>query len=95
MTSTAEHLGIDPGNAVEAMRADLARETERADYAWRNTRTIEAARQEEMRKRDTLLAALEVAERFMRGLEGDELQEGIDAMLAQIRAAIDMARMPT
>jgi hypothetical protein len=38
------------------MSADFERqleaERERADYAWRNTRTIEAARQEEMRKRD-------------------------------------------
>lgn len=31
-------------------------EKERADYAWRNTNTIEKARQEEMAKRDALQA---------------------------------------
>lgn len=41
---------------AEAQRQaeQLATERERADYAWRNTRTIEAARQEEMRRRDEL-----------------------------------------
>lgn len=34
------------------LRRQLAEQTERAEYAWRNTRTIEAARAEEMRKRD-------------------------------------------
>jgi chromosome segregation ATPase len=37
---------------VEELTRQLATERERADYAWRNARTIEAARQEEMRKRD-------------------------------------------
>ena len=36
----------------------LAKETVRADYAWRNTRTIEVARQEEMLKRDALTATI-------------------------------------
>jgi hypothetical protein len=36
----------------EDLKRQLAAEKERADYAWKNTRTIEAARQEEMRKRD-------------------------------------------
>jgi hypothetical protein len=40
------------------LERQLAAERERADYAWRNTRTIEAARQEEMRKRDVAEAAL-------------------------------------
>jgi predicted SnoaL-like aldol condensation-catalyzing enzyme len=35
-----------------------------------------------------LLAALKKAESFISGFEGDEMQEGIDEMLAEIRAAI-------
>lgn len=42
----------------EDLKRQLAAEKERADYAWRNTRTIEAARQEEMRRRDAAEAAL-------------------------------------
>lgn len=38
-----------------------------------------------------LLEALIIVERFMIGLEDDEIQEGIDANLALIRAAIDKA----
>ena len=37
---------------IKKLTRQLATERERADYAWRNTRTIEAARVEEMRKRD-------------------------------------------
>lgn len=32
--------------------------------------------------------ALKAAERFIRGFEGDEMQEGIDSLLQTIRAAI-------
>lgn len=39
-------------NIVDDLTARWKAEQERADYAWRNTRTIEAARAEEMRKRD-------------------------------------------
>ena len=39
---------IEPDGLAKALDA----ERDRADYAWRNTRTIEAARQEEMQKRD-------------------------------------------
>lgn len=39
-------------NIVDDLTAKWMAEKERADYAWRNTRTIEAARAEEMRKRD-------------------------------------------
>ena len=39
-------------STVEELTRQLAVEKERADYAWRNTRTIEAARAEEMRKSD-------------------------------------------
>jgi len=35
-----------------------------------------------------LLSALQKAEAFMSGFEGDDLQEGIDEQLAEIRAAI-------
>jgi hypothetical protein len=38
------------------LEKQLAIERERADYAWRNTRVIEAARQDEMRKRDAVEA---------------------------------------
>lgn len=34
------------------------------------------------------LAALKAAERFVAGFEGDEMQEGVDELLAQMRAAI-------
>lgn len=39
-----------------------------------------------------LLAALDKAEDFISGFEGDELQEGIDELLAEIRAAIAKAK---
>lgn len=38
-----------------------------------------------------LLAALRLAERFVSGFEGDETQEGIDALLGTMRAAIASA----
>lgn len=38
-----------------------------------------------------LLAALDCAEGFIAGFEGDETQEGIDWLLATIRAAITKA----
>ncbi|MBB5040836.1 hypothetical protein [Shinella fusca] len=37
---------------------------------------------------DDVLSALKVAEEFMSGFEGDEMQDGIDGKLAIIRAAI-------
>lgn len=46
---------------LEELTRQLEAERERADYAWRNTRTIEAARQEEMRKRDAAETAIGVA----------------------------------
>jgi hypothetical protein len=39
---------------LASLEHQLAAEKERADYAWRNTNTIEKARQEEMAKRDDL-----------------------------------------
>jgi hypothetical protein len=38
-----------------------------------------------------LLAELKKAERFIAGFEGDPLQEGVDALLAETRAAIAQA----
>lgn len=84
----------DPTQALEWYRKALATEKERADYAWRNTRTIEAARQEEMAKRDKLTKALRAAERFVAGFESDELQEGIDELLTEIRTALDIYPIP-
>jgi len=43
-------------NEIERLQRELAAEKDRADYAWRNTNTIEKARQEEMAKRDALQA---------------------------------------
>lgn len=42
--------------AIEELIAQTTAERERADYAWRNTNTVEKARQEEMTKRDALQA---------------------------------------
>lgn len=42
--------------SMRAAASELHAQTERADYAWRNTNTIEKARQEEMDKRDALQA---------------------------------------
>lgn len=39
-----------------------------------------------------LLNALEVAEKFMSGFEGDELQDGVDHSLSIVRSAITNAR---
>lgn len=39
-----------------------------------------------------LLTALQLAEDFMAGFEGDELQDGIDQRLATIRSAIALAK---
>lgn len=50
---------------------------------------------EEVAKRinafDPMLDALRIAERFMAGFEGDELQEGVDDQLRAIRSAIECA----
>ena len=43
---------------IERLQREFAAEKERADYAWRNTNTIEKARQEEMAKRDELAKSM-------------------------------------
>ncbi len=42
-----------------------------------------------------LLAALASAESFISGFEGDEIQEGVDELLAAVRAAIAKATKET
>lgn len=54
------------GLRLERQSALLAKETERADYAWRNTRTIEAARQTEMQARTGLEARCRRLEALLR-----------------------------
>ncbi len=61
---------------------ELEAERERADYAWRNTRTIEAARQEEMRKRDAAEAALETLRRLAKA--------SLDARDREARASMSL-----
>ena len=72
---------------IQALQGGLAREKERADYAWRNTNIVEKARQEKMERCDTLTRTLLRAEAFIAGFEGDEAQEGIDELLMEIRGA--------
>jgi hypothetical protein len=52
--AAGQHVPITTQRIFAAMRAAMASANERADYAWRNTHTIEKARQEEMVKRDAL-----------------------------------------
>lgn len=85
---------IDSHNdRAEADPVEMARRMaiaiENADYAWRNTRAIEAARQQEMAKRDALTHALVRAEAFIAGFEDDDTQEGITELLLEIRCALD------
>lgn len=52
---------------IEQLERQLAAERERADSAWQNTRIIEKARQEEMRKRDDAQALVEHLAKQIRG----------------------------
>ena len=54
------------GEELERLRGLLAKETERADYAWKNTRLIEAARQTEMQARTVLEARCRRLEALLR-----------------------------
>ena len=78
---------------AEEMTRKLATERERADYARRNTRIIEAARVEEMRKRD---AAEQDARRY-RWLRNNPAWVGYDSDYRpdQIDMAIDHAMTQT
>lgn len=49
VVTIAYQRGLEDGKTTES---------ERADYAWRNTNTIEKARQEEMARRDAIQAIL-------------------------------------
>jgi hypothetical protein len=77
----AEELAASDIRIAE-LEAKLAAEKERADYAWRNTNTIEKARQEEMAKRDELLKAIEKAHGDICRLRA----EGSDLTIASIVA---------
>jgi len=73
------HVGKTALGAISAYKLPKGRDAE----AEANARLIAAAPE--------LLAALEIAEGFISGFEGDELQEGVDWMLSTIRAAIAKA----
>jgi hypothetical protein len=66
----------------------------RAEYVSRNI-TVQhgewIAQKRAERAGPDLLAALRLAEGFVSGFEGDETQEGIDALLGALRAAIASA----
>ena len=85
---TAVLGGVPRGlTMTDELTRQLATERERADYAWRNTRTIEAARQEEMRKRDAAeeeLATLRVL-----------AQASLDARDKEARAAMSLENAQT
>lgn len=90
---------IDSRNdRAEADPIELARRLaiaiESADYAWRNTRTIDAAMQQEIAKRDALTRTLVRAEAFIAGFEDDDTQEGIAELLREIRCALDRIPIP-
>ena len=74
----------------------MSRHIERADWlaGIRGARTDWSGLAERRRLQlagPGLLAALRLAERFLSGFEGDETQEGIDALLGTMRAAIASA----
>ena len=71
----------------DALVKELNTQRERADYAWRNTRTIEAARQEEMRRRDAAEAKLAT----LRTLA----QASLDARDKEARAAMSLENAQT
>lgn len=61
VTDVQIEIDVVMAEEINQLRRKLCAARERADYAWRNTRTIEAARQEEMRKRDAAEAGIGVA----------------------------------
>lgn len=50
--TTGQHANAAESCGYCELERQLIVERERADYAWKNTRTIDAARMEEMQKRD-------------------------------------------
>lgn len=78
--------------------AELDAERQRADYAWRNTKTLEAARQEEMRKRDVaeaenvrLRTALQY---YVDGLYGGPAREALATRNAKVTGDAASSRRP-
>lgn len=74
-------------NEQRCMCSECEVERERADYAWRNTRTIESARQEEMRKRDAVESKLTT----LRTLA----QASLDARDKETKAAMSLENAQT
>lgn len=61
------------------------------DAVWRPAKAAADALRDAAGVIETQTAALRLAESFMAGFEGDEMQDGIDERLATIRAAIASA----
>lgn len=66
---------------------------ERTNRVWidmpeNHARALAAFLQARYGQEAALIAALDAAERFIAGFEGDELQEGIDALLTTVRTAL-------
>lgn len=74
-------------STAEDLTRQLAAEKERADYAWRNTRTIEAARQEEMRRRDAAETGLATLRKLAQAV--------LDARDKEARAAMSLENAQT
>lgn len=64
------------------------------DAVWRPAKAAADALRDAAGVVDEQTAALRLAESFMAGFEGDEMQDGIDERLATIRAAIASAGGP-
>lgn len=74
----ARLLGMS-GSREAKLLAELATAKESAEYAWKNTNTVEAARQDEMRKRDAAEAGLATLRKLA--------QASLDARDSEARAA--------
>lgn len=73
------------------LQAQLEAQKERADYAWRNTNTIERARQEEMAKRDALL--IDLAASLKREDELKQQRDEQAARIAELEAELERERI--
>lgn len=77
IADAAKELGCDPDNeaileSIFALSTKLKQQTERADFAWKNTQTIDKARAEEMLKRDELQAKITEQAALISELEARE-----------------------
>lgn len=76
IADAAKELGCDPDNeaileSIFALSTKLKQQTERADFAWKNTQTIDKARAEEMLKRDELQAKITEQAARIKALEAE------------------------